>query len=175
MRKISSKLLVLLSIICILSLLALGCIESIPEETLPETTLQTVTEAVETESAEPEFYDIISGGVCSYKIVYPANLPTDDAQVKTALNIRKSIERFTTATVEIGDDFIKDGESYNGESLEILIGQTAYPETAKVSEELGYGDYVIQAVGNKIVVLSYSDDGYTAATNRFASLLYFAP
>lgn len=172
MRKISSKLLVLLSIICILSLLALGCIESIPEETLPETTLQTVTEAVETESAEPEFYDIISGGVCSYKIVYPANLPTDDAQVKTAINIRKSIERFTTATVEIGDDFIKDGESYNGESLEILIGQTAYPETAKVSEELGYGDYVIQAVGNKIVVLSYSDEGYTAATNRFASLLY---
>ena len=51
----------------------------------------------ETEPPAPEFYDIVSGGVCSYKIVYPADMPADSAAVKAAMNIRKSLERFTTS------------------------------------------------------------------------------
>ena len=168
------KLLVLLAGILILSSALFACAEDIPADTssFTETTEQIITEALETEPPVPEFYDIVTSGICSYKIVYPANLPTDGAVVKAALNIRKSFERFTSSLPEIGDDWIKEGESYNSESLEILVGHTDYPETAEVISELGYGDYIIRAVGNKIVVLSHSDEGYIAAANRFSSLLF---
>ncbi len=176
MNKTIRKLLILLSVICILSLLAYGCAEDLPAETTasPDTTEQIVTEAPETEAPAPKLYDFVIGGNALFKIVYPADLPADSAEVKAALNIRKGLERFMTSPAEVGDDFIKDGESYNSESLEILIGQTAYPETAEAAGDIGYGDYGIIAVGNKIVILSYADEGYTNAVNRFVSLLYSA-
>ena len=174
MNNTIKKLLALLAGVLILSSALFACAEDIPADTtsLTETTEQIITEAIETEPPAPEFYDIVTGGICSYKIVYPANLPTDGAVVKAALNIRKSFERFTASLPEISDDWIKDGESYNSESLEILVGHTGHPETAEVIAELGYGDYIIRAVGNKIVVLSHSDEGYVAAANHFSSLLF---
>lgn len=166
--------LLLLAGILILSTLFCACSEDIPADTtaLPEATEQIVTETPETEPPAPEFCNLVTGSICSYKIVYPANLPTDSAIVKAAFNIRNNIDRYTSSSTEIGDDWIKDGESYNSESLEILIGHTDYPETAEAAADLTYGNYIIRAVGNKIVIVSHSDEGYTAAVNRFGSLLF---
>lgn len=162
---------ILLAILCLLSVIFAGCSEDIPEETT-EIPVETPAEVIETEPISPEYYDLVTGGLSLYKIVYPANLDTDSAEVKAALDIRKSLDRFLSTPIDIGDDWIKDGESYNSESLEILVGYTGYDETAEVAEELGYGDYAIRAVGNKIVILSYADEGYTNAVDRFVSLLY---
>ncbi len=168
------KLLVLLAGVLIISSAFFACAEEIPAETtsVSDSAEQGLTEPSETEPPAPEFYDIVTGGICSYKIVYPADLPTDGAVVKAALNIRKSLERFTSSSPEIGDDWIKEGDSYNSESLEILVGHTDHPETAEVAADLTYGNYIIRAVGNKIVIVSHSDEGYTAAANRFGSLLF---
>ncbi len=168
------KLLILLSVICILSAFLCACAGGVSDETtaFTGTTEQVVTEAPETEPAGPEFYDFVTSGVSNFRIVYPANLVADSAELKAALNIRKSLERFTTVQPELSDDFIKDGESYDSESLEILVGQTAYPETAEAAKQIGYGDYGVIAVGNKIVILAYAPEGYTNAVNRFGSLIY---
>ena len=65
------KLLALLAGVLILSCVLFACAEDIPADTtsLTETTEQIITEAIETEPPAPEFYDIVTGGICSYKIV----------------------------------------------------------------------------------------------------------
>ena len=157
-----------------LSAILCGCNENVPAETTAslETTVSATAEAIETEPAAPKLYDFVSNGICNFKIVYPAGLASDSAEVKAALSIRKSLERFSSTPAEVGDDFIKDGESHNSESFEILIGQTAYPETAEAAKNIGYGDYGIFAIGNKIVILSYAEQGYSNASDRLLSLLY---
>ena len=171
--KASKRLLLLISIIFIFSAIFFGCAEEIPSETTvsSEATLLPDTEAVETEPAAA-FYEIVTNGVCNFKIVYPASLAADSAEVKAALNIRKSLDRFCEAQAEVGDDFIKDGEVYDSESLEILVGHTAYPESAEAAKKIGYGDYGVIAVGNKIVLIAHSSEGYSIAADRLGALIY---
>lgn len=171
------KIAFLLSLLLAITALFSACTDSGDgEPTDPPQSSEYVTEAEtepsETEPSAPEFYDIVSGGVCAYKIVYPADMPSDSAAVKAAMNIRKSLERFTTSSPDIGDDWLGEGKTHDSEALEILVGYTSYPESAEVAPDLTYGNYIIRAVGNKIVVISHSDEGYNAAEDRLASLFF---
>ena len=126
------------------------------------------TDPIEEAAAE---FTLVSGGTANFSIVRPANLSTEEMQVKVAIEIRKLINNSADVAPSLGDDWIKSGEEHDSESYEILVGNTSYPETAEVMSSLGYGDYAIRAVGNKIVVFSYTDEGYTKAINSFRSLI----
>lgn len=170
--KSNVKILSLIFAILMLAAIFCGCVEDIPSDTTASAqTDVTTAEVIETEPPAPEFYDIVKNGVCLYKLVYPADLASDSAEVKTAINIRKALEKFASS-VELGDDFLAEGKTQSSESLEIIVGFTNHSEVEKAAEDLGYGDFVIKTVGNKIIILSYSDDGYTNALNRFTSVLY---
>ncbi len=169
--KINFKILALLLALLLAVSSFVACTpEEIPEET---TAPADSTEAVETEQTPegPATFTLVSGGKSNVRIVRPSNLKTDDMPVKIAIEIRKIINNVTGINPELGDDWIKKGESYDSSTLEILVGGTEYPETAEVVNGLTYGEYSIKAVGNKIVIFSFTDAGYTKAMNEMISLL----
>ncbi len=130
----------------------------------------TVAEETEPIPEGPALYTLVSGGEAHVKLVRPANADTDSMSVKTAIEIRKIIGNVTGVSPELVDDWIKKDESYDSSTLEILFGKTGHPETAEAIANLNYGDYTVQAVGNKIVVFSYTDSGYTKAMNQLISV-----
>lgn len=169
--KINAKPLALLLALLLAISSLIGCTpEEIPEET---TVSAESTVAVETEPVPegPASFTLVSGGTANVKIVRPANLDTDSMPVKVAIEIRKVIKNVTDVNPELGDDWIKKDASYDSSTLEILIGSTGYSETAEVINSLTYGEYAVKAVGNKIVVFSFTDAGYTKAMNEMVTML----
>lgn len=160
----------LLALFCLFSLILAGCSEDIPEETsgIPGESSEM---PADTEPAAPAEYTIVSGGEACFSIVRPEELDSTDPSVKAAVEIRKYINSTVGVSLKLGDDWLAEGKEYDSDSFEILIGATAYPETATVKSTLGYGEYAIRAVGNKIVIFSYTDTGYTRAINKFNSLI----
>ena len=169
----------LLSFLLVASML-LACLisctpESTPEETtpsVPDTSAEaTVTESVETEYQTPSVFDLILNGETEVKIIRPENLGSDDGYVVAAIAIRDSISKITGVRLTMGDDFKRASESYDDSTVEILVGKTAHPQVAKVAENLRYGEYAIQAVGNKIVIMGYTDAAVSAAAAEFAAIV----
>lgn len=173
MNNTIKKLLALLAGVLILSSALFACAEDIPADTtsLTETTEQIITEAIETEAPAPSEYTILSGKEGLFSIVRPEELASSDVVVTTAIEIRKFIKDRTGVSLKLGDDWIAAGKEHDPETFEILVGATSHPESAQVLASIGYGDYAIRAVGNKIVVVSYSDVGYEEALKKFTALL----
>lgn len=161
----------ILALFCLFSIIFAGCSEDIPEETSSAVTDETSEVAVETEPEAPSEYTLISGGEGIFSIVRPEELDSSDPAVQAAIEIRKYINSQTGVSLKLGDDWIQTGAEHDSESFEILIGATSYPESVEVKSTLGYGEYAIRAVGNKIVILSYTDTGYAKAINRFNSII----
>ncbi len=166
--KITALILVLL---LALSIFFTGCDGGGGETTAPEV-LETIPGTTpETEAPAPTEYTIVSGKEALFSIIRPEELAAEDIAVTTAVEIRKFIKERTGVSLKLGDDWIAAGKEYDTEALEILVGPTAHPESLEVMASIGYGDYAIRAVGNKIVVFSYSDVGYEEALDKFTSIL----
>ena len=169
--KLNYKILALLLALIVAFSAFVGCT---PDENTDETTAAVIdgTEAPETEPIPegPTLYTLISGGESHVRIVRPADADADSKPVKTAIELRKTINNVTSVSPELGDDWIKDGATHDSSALEILVGATNYTETAEVTKDLTYGEYIIKAVGNKIVIFSYTDSGYTKAVCSSAIL-----
>ncbi len=169
--KINIKLLsFLISLVCVLSLIFIGCAQDNVEET-SENPESTVEPTAETEPPAISEYTIVSGGEGLFSIVRPEELDNYDPSVQAAVEIRKYINSQSGVSLKLGDDWIATGTEHSSETFEILVGATSYPETAEVMSSIGYGEYAIRAIGNKIVIFSYTDTGYTKALNKFTSLL----
>lgn len=170
--KIKNKhLLVALALLLVLCAIMAGCDGGEVETTAPEV-FETVPETVpETEAPAPSEYTILSGKEGLFSIVRPEELASSDVAVTTAVEIRKFIKERTGVSLKLGDDWIAAGQEYDPKTFEILVGATSHPESAEVLASIGYGDYAIRAVGNKIVVVSYSDVGYEEALKKFTALL----
>ena len=81
------------------------------------------------------------------------------------------IETATGARPKLGDDFKKATESYDDSTLEILVGKTKHGQVTSVAKDLSYGEYAIKAVGNKIVIMGYSDAAIEAAVKDFTVIV----
>lgn len=148
-----------------------GCTTETPNE--PSGSSQEGGSAAETNggSATPAIFTIAAGGKTEFRIVRPAELGASDPSVQAAQGIKKFIFERTDAALKLGDDWIAPGTDYDGEAFEILVGQTAYPETAVVASSISYGQYAVRAVGNKIVVFSYTELGYSKAVSKLTDIL----
>lgn len=168
--KFNFKLIALLLALMLAFAAFVGCT---PDEVPDETTAAIIeeTNAPETEPAAPSVFTLVSGGTSNVRIVRPADLKTDDMTVKAAIEIRKIINNVTDANPELVDDWIKDGATHDSSTLEILFGATNYPESAEVVNSISYGEYAIKAIGNKIVVFSYTDAGYSKAITSLISII----
>ena len=148
-----------------------GCDGSGAETTAPEM-LETVPETTpETQAPAPSEYNIVSGKEGFFKIVRPEELDSTHIAVTTAVEIRKFIKERTGVSLGLGDDWIMPGTEHDPEAFEILVGPTDYKESLEVMSSISYGDYAIRAVGNKIVIFSYTDVGYEEALQKFSTII----
>ena len=107
----------------------------------------------------------IEKGVAYCRLVRPENCSPEVLAAFTALN--QAIVEKTGAKPALATDWKKKNESYDSETPEILVGATAYPETAKALSRIGYGDIIVTVVGNKLVIAGWDDAGTEAAVSLF--------
>ena len=171
--KFKFRFLALLLALMLTASLFAGCT---PEDNNSETTevpaaSDNITEVPETEEAALTEYTLMLNGAGTCKLIRPSELATEDMPVKVAIDIRKYVMTSTGISLDLGDDWVKDGVSFDRDTVEILIGNTDYPETAAVMESLTYGQYAVMGVGKKIVIFSYTDSGYAKALSKIQSLI----
>lgn len=161
-----SRLLVLL----LLLLLAVGCIScgSGEGDFSPEAT--TVPAAETTAAPELEPLVLIRDEAALFRVVRAEK--ASDGEVAAATSIRQDIKNLTGIIPDIATDWIGRGESYDSTTVEILVGQTGYPESAEVLASTAYGDYTIAVQGNKLVVAAWDNHALKAGVDALVALLH---
>ena len=152
-------------LLLMLALILTGCN---PAAQPPVDDLST-TDAIVTTEPSDDGLTLVKDGVAHYRIVR-GDEATQDV-IDAALRVRNLIGDATDVTLEIATDWVKKGVERDHESLEILVGSTAYAESSEAMDGLGYGDYIIARVGNKIVINAWSEERLSDACNAFRSLV----
>ncbi len=174
MKNYSKLSALILALLMALAVLFIGCApeDDVTESTEPPVVSDEPSETIaEPELETPEEYTIVSGGEALFRIVRPAELESEDLAVQAALSIKKFVTEKTDVSLKLGDDWIAPGQEHDSDAFEILVGYTSYPETAEVAKTLSYGEYAVKAIGNKIVIFSYSEKGYDKAVGKLTYLL----
>jgi len=136
------------------------------------TTADTTTEAPsETTMPEAKDLEIVANGQSYCYVVRAEELTSEAVPVTCAIDIYNAIKNATgTPPEKITTDWTKDG-THDPDKIEILVGLTNYEETKYVYSQIGYGDYLVKIVGNKLVVAAYSDSALRIATNKLIDLI----
>jgi hypothetical protein len=100
---------------------------------------------------------IVRRGIPQYSIVYAKGLASEG--VRLVERVQETIKEYTNATLAVKEET----ETRDENAKEILIGTTQYEESKAVKKDLEKDEYVIRAVGNKIVVTAYHNDALLEA------------
>ncbi len=163
----------LLSLIMLIGVFA-ACDQGSEDTTVAETesTQAPETSAEETAgSDELKNFDLVLNGDTTVKIIRPMDLASGDPAVVSALAIRDAVKELTGVQIKLADDFKKATEEYDNSTFEILVGRTAHPHVTEAISELGYADYTVKLVGNKIVVFGFTDASLSSAVDAFAKIV----
>lgn len=178
--KISTKILALLmSFIMLCSAAVLTSCDSstpeMPDDTTPADGAADTTPVVEETTPEPapESADLVmvKDGECFVQVVRSDDAATGSAKASCASDVHKALKSITSTNPKITTDWIKKGQDYDHDSVEILVGWTEYSESQQTFDELSYGEYVIKVVGNKLVIAAFSDAVLVEACDKAISLL----
>ena len=112
---------------------------------------------------EHEKHIFASNGESSYTIVYPADI--SKSLFAEIVKFQDAIYRAAGVMLELQNDFSLDQESESSKK-EILIGNTARPQSRAVMDMLGYLDYAIQEEGNKLVIAAHTERQLLEAMQR---------
>ena len=82
----------------------------------------------------------------------------------------KTVATSTNRVKVVRDDAGADGER-DSSAKEILLGSTYYAETETLRARMGYNQYGIAVVGNKIVIFGYSTEALDGAIELFYDIL----
>lgn len=80
--------------------------------------------------------------------------------------LRDKIKDETGVTVKIAPDYSSDKMPPDSSTYEILVGELNYPESKEVHATIGYGEYAIKVVGNKLVIAAYGENEISRAINN---------
>lgn len=112
-----------------------------------------------------EMVTLFEGGEFRYAITFPRNGGGYESRAASAL--KATLREYTDVLPET----LSDNAQYSEEKREILIGFTAYPESAEIYKDLKYGDYRIAECGNKIVIAAYSESALNKAMSAFREMI----
>ncbi len=130
-----------------------------------------LTDGTSFETPEEITINVGGNGYINYSVIRPENIDTQSSTAKGASKIFVEMQSLFGSLAKIDTDFLKSGDEHDSSTFEILVGFTNHNETVIASEGCNYGEYQIIVVGNKIVILGYSDDNITAAVNVFIKIL----
>ena len=101
-------------------------------------------------------------------VTRPQNLGSTSPIINKQQYVSNLLKDYLGATAMLDTDWRKTEDS---ESFEILMGPTDHPEVAQIVDRCGYGEWMVQAVGNKIVVLGYTKEAMDAAGAHLAMII----
>ena len=162
----------LLTLLLTLALLC-GCgdMTEVTDTTTAATDNTTEITTTSPADAVPAELNIVTDGKATFKLVRDEDADASGMEVAQARIIMNQVKDLTGATMGLGTDWVKRGSELDSTTYEILIGMTAYPETAEVVSSLGYGDWAVRLVGNKIVVFGFDSTSLSKATTKLVTLL----
>lgn len=100
-----------------------------------------------------------------YTVIYPDG--SEDDVVSRSKQIAQKITDLG-GKMRTNNDWTRNIEA-TAANCEILIGNTNRPETREVMDSIGYDDFAIRVVGNKIVVTAHVADRLYEAINYFCA------
>ena len=147
-----------LTLVCILVSSLISCKSK--TETPPQTTEGSTSDAV-TEEKE-EIIDLISGGVCNFKIVRPASsLP--DYIFNAFGDIRDAVKKHTGITLDIS--YEDDGGN------EIIVGNTGREVLKELSSKYRLKDCFVGVYKNQLIIYGASETSLEKAVTQFEKML----
>lgn len=156
----------LLLLLLLFAVLASACGND--EPIAPAETTESAAEI--TAAPEPAPLVLVQDGNVLFRVIRAEQ--ADAGEVKAATRVLQDIKCILGDSPEIATDWIGWGESYDSTTVEILIGRTAYPESAEVLATTAYGDYTVAIKGNKLVVAAWDDDALIVGVDALFTLLY---
>ena len=124
--------------------------------------------------ADLDLHELIKDGNAEYYVIRPENASED---IKSAASdIYKTLSNLVGAgksvnyTVDMDIEYLKT-KTHSPDIKAILVGDTNYEESAEGYNGLGYGDWRITTVGNKIVVAGYSKQAIYSACSKLCSFI----
>lgn len=158
---------------CLILLVALALTGCKKDNITDEGTKAPVKTDVTTENGKSVPEDslrLIDGGNVNFRIIYPESSAVLEGE--SAGIIRTAVEKLgDDFKVQSASDYIGRDETYDKNTIEVLIGATAYEETAEVLSSISYGDWALRVVGNKIVVVGYAQEGTRSAAYALRDML----
>ena len=135
------------------------------DTTTPDTTTEEETTAPPPTIDElfntPETVTIIKkASRLNYTITRPMLAESNSAEMGMVQEISAFLSEKLGVAPQLDTDKQREEDP---EKLEIIVGATDHPETAALLPELTYGNYIMRAVGNKLIVISFDEAGYTRA------------
>lgn len=179
-RIISALLAMLMILACLVS-----CNPNTPVDTDGETDQMTDTPTGDTSNdtsgedpngdiKDLETHELFKDGVPQYVLVRPD--VTNDNIIDVAKEVYSALCSLATDkndvefTTDMSLEYLKT-KQHDPTAKEILIGMTNYDETETAIADLGYGEYIIKTVGNKIVITGWSDGAVRKAADEFIKSL----
>ncbi len=162
MKKIISLTSLLLAVLFVLT----GCNVTGPSST--ETTTAEPTTPAVTDPPAPTELVLAENGATEYKIIRAMRAGGNVIDAMQAL--RSKVKSFYGVDILPAEDFVKGystEEPYESDAPEILIGNTNRKESQEVLATLEKGEWRICVVGNKLVMIGYTDILTETAVNEF--------
>ncbi len=156
----------ILTVMFVLPLVA-SCNED-PTPSTDDTTTEGETTTAEIIDEDIEPIVIAEGETSYYEVVRPDN---DNAQIIELLqNTTLVLQQKSGIRFKMAVDWAMPGTDTSVKK-EILIGNTNRDESKQVMESIGYDDFAIRAVGNKIVIAAHRKERLSQAVSHFMSKL----
>ncbi len=154
-----------------LLLALLVCFASLSACNPSEKPSDTTTADTEPVAVPPKDLDIVKDGKSNSRIIRSDGAEEFAAVRDAGTVIYNAVRETTGVMVTPETDWLQKGKEYDHDSVEILVGQTGYSESAEVYRELGFGEWKIKAVGNKIVVAAYDEQTIVYAAEQLAAYI----
>ncbi len=117
------------------------------------------------EPPAPEPVEPIS--LSGYGLVRPQN--TSDSVTASASDLYEALLEAVGGDPDFSTDYMEVGAQPDASTKEILVGHTNRSETAQVLGELQPGEYAAAVVGNKLVLVGYTESFTPMAVEYFLS------
>ena len=111
--------------------------------------------------------NIVLDGSTKYSIVIREEAA--DSVVEASRSIMNAIQSTTDVKLNWTDDYVDSGKS--APAKEILIGLTNREESLEVLQNVKYGEFLIQPVGEKLVIAAWDEKSLSKACSQFVNYI----
>lgn len=161
MRKSTKIISLMLALLILLCFTITSCKKDEPSDTDSDTSVpQTDAPPVD---VPPQPIVLADKGEVVFEMVMPEDL--DELRRDMVRDLVTDLTRYTgDSSIDVT---LSDTNSYDASAKQILIDDTGYTESDEVLNSLGYGEWTVRFVNNKLVIAAYSNQGYYMAIKSF--------